>query len=94
MVPSLGILHEEVTLEALNGGRHVLLEKPIALSVGSAQRIVDAGAAHPELKLLVAENSQYWREVVEAQRLIKAGVIGEVLTARAKFWESAHPALK
>ena len=42
---------------------------------------------------MVAENAQYWREVVEAKRLIDSGALGEVLAVRAKFWESADPAL-
>ena len=38
---------------------------------------------------MVAENAQYWPEIVETARLLEEGAIGEVLSARAKFWESA-----
>jgi predicted dehydrogenase len=94
MVPSLGTLHETVGVAAMAGGRHVLLEKPIAVSPASADRLVAAGAALPAGQvLMVAENSQYWPEVVEALGLIESGAIGEVCTARAKYWESASPAL-
>jgi len=91
MVPSLGPLHETIGVEALKLGYHVHMEKPVSNSVASAERLVAAQAEG--LVLMVAENSQYWREVVEAQRLIAEGAIGEVLTARAKFWESGHPKL-
>lgn len=91
MVPSLANLHETVGVEALNLGYHVHLEKPISESVESAERLV---AAVPEGKvLMIAENSAYWREVVEAKRLIDAGTIGDVLTARCKYWESGHAVL-
>ena len=94
MVPSLGTLHETVGVAAMAGGRHVLLEKPIAVSPASADRLVAEGAALPAGQvLMVAENSQYWPEVVEALGLIESGAIGEVCTARAKYWESASPAL-
>ena len=77
-------------MQVLRAGRHLLLEKPIAVTVAAAARLV---AAHkelcPEKVFMVAENAQYWPEIVEAQKLVEAGAIGEVLTARAKAWESA-----
>ncbi|CAK9041234.1 unnamed protein product [Durusdinium trenchii] len=91
MVPNVGTLHEEVALIAQKANRHILLEKPISVCIASGQRILQSQG--PEKVLAVAENAQYWREVVEAQRLIQSGAIGDVLTVRAKFWESAHPAL-
>jgi predicted dehydrogenase len=74
----------------LKAGRHLLLEKPIAVSVGACQRLLAAHAQHcPDKVFMVAENAQYWPEIVHAQALIQDGAIGEVLTARAKAWESA-----
>ena len=32
---------------------------------------------------------QYWPEITETAKLLQAGAIGDILTARAKFWESA-----
>ena len=34
---------------------------------------------------MVAENAQYWPEIVRAKQLIDAGAIGEIITARAAF---------
>jgi len=94
MVPSIGALHEDVAVEALRLDVHVILEKPISNCVASAERILEAHKAlAPNKVLMCAENSQYWREVVKAQELIASGAIGQVLCARAKYWESAHPAL-
>lgn len=95
MIPSVGSLHEEVALEAMRAGRHILLEKPIAVSLDSAQRIIAAAAElmADDRVFMVAENSEYISEVVEAQELIRAGAIGDVLTARAKYWESCSRAL-
>ena len=51
-------------------------------------------AAHRELApqcvLAVAENAQFWPEVLAARECVRRGGIGELLTVRAKFWESAH----
>jgi len=94
MVPSRGTLHEAVAVEALRGGRHVLLEKPVSVTVASGERIVAAQQKYaPRSVLMVAENSQYWHEVVVAKRMIDAGAIGDIVAVRTKFWESGHPAL-
>eukprot|EP00438_Fugacium_kawagutii_P002221 Skav233849 [mRNA] locus=scaffold3130:177908:184849:- [translate_table: standard] len=89
MVPNVATLHEEVAHLALKAGRHVLLEKPISVCIASGERILQAQP--PDKVLMVAENAQYWREIVETQRLIQSGLLGSLLSA--KCWESAHPAL-
>ncbi len=76
--------HEQLALEALAGGKHVLLEKPISTSLASCNRILSAAAA-AELVLSVAENGEFWPELVRAKELIDEGAIGEVVTARALF---------
>jgi predicted dehydrogenase len=80
LIPSVGTLHEEISIEAMRAQRHVLLEKPVAVSVDSATRILAAGEELMATKVfMVAENSQYISEIVAAQKLIREGVIGCVL---------------
>jgi UDP-N-acetyl-2-amino-2-deoxyglucuronate dehydrogenase len=81
-------LHEEVAGAVLDAGRHLLLEKPVAGSVEAADRILDRGR-HAGVVFAVAENAQFWPEVVEVQRLIAEGAVGEVLSARS--WHCAPP---
>ena len=74
----------------LKAKRHLLLEKPIAVTLAASRRLIAAHKAHcPDKVFMVAENAQYWPEIVETARLLEEGAIGEVLSARAKFWESA-----
>ncbi len=75
-------LHEEVACECLAAGKHVLLEKPMATDVGACARIMEA-ASNAEGVFMVAENAQYWPEVVRAKELLEAGAIGELVTVRA-----------
>lgn len=79
-------LHEAVAIEAIEAGKHVLLEKPMAIDLAAADRIMDVAANH-ETVFMVAEQSQYWPDVIEAARLIEAGAIGRPLFARACYWD-------
>jgi UDP-N-acetyl-2-amino-2-deoxyglucuronate dehydrogenase len=75
-------LHEAVAIEAVHAGLHVLLEKPIATALDACDRILTAARASDRV-FMVAENAQYWPEVLTVRRLIADGAIGEVITARA-----------
>ena len=77
-------LHEWAATACLAAGRHVLLEKPMAPTLDGCDRILEA-AARAGTAFMVAENAQYWPEIVRAAELIEEGAIGEVVTARAAF---------
>ena len=80
--------HEELAVDALRAGKHVLLEKPMAPTLDACARIMEE-AGRSESVFLVAENAQYWPEVVLAKDLIDEGALGDVITARA--WHGAAP---
>ncbi len=75
-------LHEPVATEALGAGLHVLLEKPLAPTLDACDRILAAADAAGTV-FMVAENAQYWPEVLTVRDLVADGAIGEVVTARA-----------
>ena len=77
-------LHEPLAIEALRAGKHLLLEKPMATTLDACDRIL-ATAKEAGTVFMVAENAQYWPEVVLAQEVLDSGEIGEVTTARASF---------
>lgn len=81
-------LHEQTAVAALDAGKHVLLEKPMAPTVAACQRILAAAERSGRI-LLIAENAQFWPEVTVARDLLTAGAIGEVITARA--WHCSPP---
>jgi UDP-N-acetyl-2-amino-2-deoxyglucuronate dehydrogenase len=91
-------LHESVATEALGAGLHVLLEKPLAPTVDACERIL-AAASVAGTVFMVAENAQYWPEVLTVRDLIRDGAIGDVITARAAtffpalgdFYGGDHP---
>ena len=75
-------LHEAVAIEAFAAGLHVLLEKPMAPTLDACDRIL-AAARDAGTVFMVAENAQYWPEVVFAREVIESGRLGEIITARA-----------
>ncbi len=83
-------LHETLTVQALGLGKHVLLEKPIAQDLDTAERLLAIGSAADQA-FMVGENSQYWPDVVSVKRLIIDGAIGKVIAAQAAFETKFDP---
>jgi predicted dehydrogenase len=83
-------MHEEVCLAALQVGKHILCEKPLALSYESARRVVEA-AAQTKLKVMTGFNSRFLPAVRLAHDLIQQGTLGMLYSIRANYLqESGH----
>ncbi len=74
-------LHAPLALQALNAGKHVLVEKPIATTVADAEQMVEL-AARRGLTLCVAEQYPFSTPFRRARELIQAGEIGTLATIR------------
>lgn len=86
--------HAEVALRALDAGRHVFLEKPIALSMADADRLVER-AGTLSVTTTVAFNQRYHPLVREARALLREGALGSVtaITTRMTGARLAQPDL-
>jgi len=73
-------LHEEHGVAALEAGRAVYLEKPMAITVDGCDRIL-ATAARTGSKLYLGHNMRHMPFVLKMKELIDGGAIGEVKTA-------------
>jgi predicted dehydrogenase len=86
-------LHVSWSLRALAAGKHVLCEKPIALSAAEARTLLDAARQHPHLKVMEAfmyRHHPQWQRVVD---LVVGGAIGELRTLHSVFsYYNADPA--
>jgi predicted dehydrogenase len=67
---------------ALAAGKHVLLEKPLALTEPDARAMVDAAAASDRI-VMIAHVLRFWPEYVELKRVIDSGELGRPLAAYA-----------
>ncbi|MFM7679934.1 MAG: Gfo/Idh/MocA family protein [Roseiflexaceae bacterium] len=78
-------LHVPVSIQALQAGKHVLCEKPIALSAAEAQTLVDAGQRHPQLKLMEAFMYRHHPQWQRAKAIVASGGIGQLRTINSVF---------
>jgi predicted dehydrogenase len=72
-------LHREVAEAAFAAGKHVLLEKPIALTLDDADAIVAAAERSGRL-FMVGLVLRFWPEYVELQRRLGGGELGRPLS--------------
>lgn len=77
-------MHAALALQAMEAGCHVLVEKPMALSVQEADRMIDAAKAHG-VKLCVNHNQLFDPVFLEARRLIEKGVVGIVIGVESYY---------
>ena len=69
--------HATLAAQALEAGKHVLVEKPLALTVADA-RALKALAARHERKLMVGHLLQYHPAYIRLRELVEAGELGEL----------------
>jgi predicted dehydrogenase len=69
--------HHEIALACLDAGKHVLIEKPMAISVGAGRRMVDR-ARRTGLVLATAEVARYRPETRAARWAVATGRIGRL----------------
>ena len=73
--------HAEVALAALEAGKHVLIEKPLAADLDQADRIA-LRAQESGCKVLMGFNFRWHRLLRQAKELIRRGDVGQVESIR------------
>ncbi len=77
-------LHAKLSIEAMQAGRHVLCEKPMATTRAEAKRMM-ATAKQTKRKLMIALNQRLMPPHVKAKQILDSGVLGRVLSFRTSF---------
>jgi len=80
--PDATHLHDVIT--AVENGKHVLVEKPMAMNSGEAQQML-AAANKARVKLGVAHIFRFAASVNRARELVEQGVFGKVVQIRCEF---------
>ena len=84
-IPLPNHLHVPWTKKALEAGKHVLCEKPIALKTAEAEDLLAASQKHPHLKVMEAFMYRHHPQWHKAQQLVNEGKIGDLRTIHSFF---------
>ena len=76
--------HEAITCELLQAGKHVLCEKPLAITVEAARHMIAVAEQHGTI-LTMASKFRYAADVRQAREILFAGEIGELVFAENAF---------
>ncbi len=82
--------HANVAVAALEMGKHVLVEKPMAHCLDDAERMIHASQQAGRV-LMVAENFRFLPHVHAALDLIDFGALGEIFLIEVNHFESLQP---
>lgn len=77
-------LHAPVSIAALNAGKHVLCEKPMATSTSEAEAMI-AAAKENNVQLMIGHNQRFVRSHEMAREMINEGKLGKVYSFRTAF---------
>ncbi|WP_055588730.1 Gfo/Idh/MocA family protein [Peterkaempfera griseoplana] len=82
-----GDTHAEIAIAALEAGKHVLCEKPLANSVAEAERMVAAAGAAAAAGVHAMCGFSYRRTpaLALAKRLVDEGALGQIRQVRAQY---------
>ncbi len=87
IVAATNVTHAEMSIAALEAGKDVMCEKPMATSLEEAQAMIDS-ASKNSCKLMIAHNQRLEAVNRKAREIIQSGKLGKVLTFRSVF---GHP---
>lgn len=83
-------LHAEQTIAAAEAGKHVLCEKPMALSVNECDEMITAAVAN-NVEIGIAYYRRFYPAVIRAKEIIDSGEIGQVRVAQINAFEFFDP---
>ncbi|MDP6040075.1 MAG: Gfo/Idh/MocA family oxidoreductase [Candidatus Latescibacteria bacterium] len=73
-------LHHRLTVDALNAGKHVLVEKPMAINLEQCDNMIAAADAN-NVKLMVGYSQHYYGTSLKAKEILDSGELGPPITA-------------
>lgn len=77
--------HRQEVEELLAAGKHVLCEKPLALTREDLDAMVRAVRAHPECKFMVGQICRFTPAFVQAKEYVDSGAIGELYFVESEY---------
>ena len=83
-------VHAEQTIMAAQAGKHVMCEKPMAMTVEEGQAMIAASRANG-VQLMIAYYRRRFPSVLKIKQLVEAGTIGQVVKATVQIGTGFSP---
>src|SRR5580704_4087373 len=77
--------HREMVIGALDAGKHVVCEKPLATSSVETSELVERARKNPTLVAAVNYNVRFYPLALHARELLQRGAVGRVLSVRGAY---------
>ncbi|MCX7818887.1 MAG: Gfo/Idh/MocA family oxidoreductase [Kiritimatiellae bacterium] len=79
--------HEAMALAALEAGRHVVCEKPLAMTTRQTARLVREVEARPRQIFAVNYNCRFYPAVLQMRELVRSGELGRVIHVNGSYFQ-------
>lgn len=77
--------HFDMASRAIEAGKHVVCEKPLAMTTDETEKLVALAKANPTIVAAVNYNIRFYPMVLHAHELVKNGDIGEIYSVRGGY---------
>ncbi|PHH90900.1 hypothetical protein CDD83_2319 [Cordyceps sp. RAO-2017] len=90
-IASATAVHAAQAIAAIDAGKHVLCEKPLATTAEVSQTVVDAAARRPDLKVMCGFSRRFDESYRDAHAKVQAGLIGRPCVFRSQTCDMLDP---
>ncbi|MGH4050128.1 MAG: Gfo/Idh/MocA family protein [Clostridium sp.] len=83
-------VHAEIAINALNSGKNVLSEKPMAASLEECDKMIEAAKKNNKVLSIIAQN-RFRNEFMNLKKTLDSGLAGDIVHAQVdSFWWRGH----
>jgi len=82
--------HKELAIQAIEGGCHILVEKPMVMNVKEADEIIMALKRNKGVKFCVVHNVLFNQIILKAKSIIQKGELGDLLGVDIRVLEAEY----
>lgn len=80
-------LHCEYAIRAMEHGKHIMVEKPMAVSVAECDQMIEC-ALKNKVRIMVGHSRRFFPIIRKAKQILDSGELGDILMIQSHF---AHP---
>jgi len=76
--------HPQIAIDCMNAGKHIIVEKPMALSTKDAEAMIDS-AGRNNVKLCVCHQNRFNKPIKQLRKAIESGRFGRLINGTARI---------